>query len=794
MKSTLSVSLALLAGVTGLAALAGPASAAPTVIRPPTLCVVPKLADCQRAGYLTSTCGVRNRATCDALFRTEAQRLAQGQPTRPADLCGGARRDPAVVGPVGELEACVGGPVKNVVATDRSGSGRYLNGGLSLYENRLRQEGAPPGVIAPAQPAFRVTGDFLYGGDGARSDTCDEYVFETFYDYNRWEEALPAASRNDPRALVDAAFAAGGIGTRPILDRTGAAVPVVLPFRSCVPKNTFYQHLRASEENVPALRIAGCHEAAQPFAVESFAYHRDQSAALRRAGFTDAQLEAGYALAGRFGALLAGLTQVELATLDALGEERVAPVDDFRGGEFGFSPGDLAALELDELGARRAFLEQEIEAALVAAEAMGCRPADPSVPTPCDWAPSAFTRILSAVDAARNGAAAACESIIGDDFAAVSAPRFRDENGNVIRDAAGNNRFPERDYAGTPTLVREFMRLRPLYFQALRELYLNRLLGELPVDPAERRVRTDDAVGDSAALGNEYFGLNYSYEAAWGVTDFAPNVCMAKPYLRGELAASARVLGGTLDLVDARVDANPAVTGIDVALSLLGISVYTAQRTPQQLTVAHTFNVIDTPDFREDLVPRGFAPKVTFFVLGVPVSVDGGLSAAVGLETDVDLALSAAYNPQSICLPGASAHIQGTVEPYAEANAWARVYIDALIVTVGIKGILELVTAHLPLVGEVGVTFRPRAAQPGIPAANDVVFNGGVRLDMLLRTLSGAIQLFGCIELLITELCAEIDLFRWVGPTLKETLFDLDFPVDVSLVDVGAVNDLLDRH
>jgi hypothetical protein len=338
------------------------------------------------------------------------------------------------------------------------------------------------------------------------------------------------------------------------------------------------------------------------------------------------------------------------------------------------------------------------------------------------------------------------------------------------------------------------MRLRPLYFQALRELYLNRLLGELPVDPAERRVRTDDAVGDSAALGNEYFGLNYSYEAAWGVTDFAPNVCMAKPYLRGELAASARVLGGTLDLVDARVDANPAVTGIDVALSLLGISVYTAQRTPQQLTVAHTFNVIDTPDFREDLVPRGFAPKVTFFVLGVPVSVDGGLSASVGLETDVDLALSAAYNPQSICHPGASAHIQGTVEPYAEANAWARVYIDALIVTVGIKGILELVTAHLPLVGEVGVTFRPRAAQPGISDANDVVFNGGVRLDMLLRTLSGAIQLFGCIELLITELCAEIDLFRWVGPTLKETLFDLDFPVDVSLVDVGAVNDLLDRH
>jgi hypothetical protein len=796
MKTRLSALLSVLTATAALNApgLAGEAAAALTVIRPPpTLCVVPKLADCQRAGYLTSTCGLRHAATCEGLFRTEAQRLAAGQATRPAVLCGGARK---VAGsgsaPVGTLEACVEGPTENVVVTDRSGTGRYLNGGLSLYENRLRQQGAPPGVIAPAQPALQLSGDVLYGGDGARSDTCDEYVYEAFYDYNRWEERLPAAGRNDPRTLVDAAFAAGGIGTRAIADRTGAAVPAVLPFRTCVPKNTFYQHLRPAEARVPELRVAGCHESGQPYAVESFAYHRDQSTRLRQASFTDAQLEAGYALAGRFGSLLSRLTEIEFATLDALGEERVGPVDDF--GMGGFSPGDLAGLELDALEARRAFVEQEIEAALVEAEAMGCRPADPDEPTPCDWAPSAFLRILDGLNAARNGAASACEAIIGDDFAPVAAPRFRDENGNVLRTAAGQVRFPEIDYAATPALVREYMRLRPEYLRALREIYLNRLASELPLDAGGRRVRTDDAIGDAAAMGNENFGLTYSYEAAWGVTDFAPDVCSAKPYLRGELTASARVLGGSMNLVDARVDANPSVTGLDIALSLFGVSVYTAQRTPQQLTAAHTFNLVDTPDFRRELVPSSFAPKVTFFVLGVPVSVDGGLSAAVGLETDVDLALSATYNPQTLCLPGASAHVQGVIEPYASANAWARVYIDALVVTVGIKGILELVTARLPLVGEVGIAFRPRPAQAGFPAVNDVVMNAGARLDLTLRTLSGAIQLFGCIDLIFDELCAEIDLFRWSGPAIHETIFALDFPTDVALLDVTAVNDLIENN
>ena len=884
-----------LAGAIGVPAIAnsqtfnfGSTTTNTTAVNPVgwNFCYFPSKAQCLDIEYLQSACGQQMINVCQSHLDVAARDSVAGLDTREV------------------FTPCeADGDCSNVEATETyyepySQADHRATGSSGQYHQLRRQRttvGGGGGLFAFNHSKFVYEQrPFLWNVNGTRSASCNEFVDEAHYDFNRWEERVLAAG-DTPEAVADLAFGPQGIAGRVLRDSDGEVSAGQIEFtdQSCVPKNAFYLVGKAGEAPTADQLRAGCKIPNDPWAVKSWSYHEDMATSLR-ALYSDEQLEEAwrfqqkmrglydqYAMARHRSSMAAlslsehggPMTPEELAGLPCVpgGEGPIMDDpfmgggfgDDFGGGfggpgfgggfggpgfggpgfgggfggdGFGFDGGcgpdglgDLGGLSMED--ARRIQLGAEVDRydsmasfamalmqeELIRGEQLGCRPADPNEPTPCDWAPSLlYDHVFNEIQGPRQRDYDRCLAVTGDDFGPVQSPDFRDHLGNEFLDTYGWPLFEERDYTGTAADVRAYMQTFRDWTDAFQSYLVQTLAQTLPMAENGSAVRTSDGVADQGSMGTEKFGLAYDYSLSWGLDGLEgpnPDICSAKPYVEGAMEVDIEVLGNHIDALDLRAHVDPrrdytqcteqtpehCVVAADLELfgqRLLNIA-------EKNGSAEARFNLYDS----KDQFSEGFDNTVAtspFMVGPFPMSISAGISGEVGLRMRADATISGTLlEGGSICDNSVRFEVEGRVEPYAGLNGFVALAVDVLIAKLGVKGELNIITAGLPLTATVGLTATTRQSNPQVEAVYgpvisgrgpnglilDVTLDGRSAMDLNLSTLSGAIKLFVEADLLITKIKEEITLIKWDGLSWSERIFETEFE-PVSLLDVALINDL----
>ncbi|PTL79155.1 hypothetical protein [Vitiosangium sp. GDMCC 1.1324] len=203
---------------------AGSASAAitaPTCTEPE-----PTLQQCLADGYLRSVCGQYYAQRCndliEAAFNEAWAALTEERVAKLPDALGGGvstvrvshHQDPSTIRVEGGTGTYVGTVLKNQLL--------HRKGFTNLNDSDL------------AQNALLTQ----WNTNGEQLTSCEEYVYEKYYDYSRFEDRLGRYG-TDYRAIFNAAYASDGIANRDLRDRSGNVLGSVFGSQA-IPKNLYF--------------------------------------------------------------------------------------------------------------------------------------------------------------------------------------------------------------------------------------------------------------------------------------------------------------------------------------------------------------------------------------------------------------------------------------------------------------------------------------------------------------------------------------------------------------------------
>lgn len=429
-----------------------------------------------------------------------------------------------------------------------------------------------------------------------------------------------------------------------------------------------------------------------------------------------------------------------------------------------------------QISIRLSNVDKDIERILGQARDAGCL--DPVNPSPCDWSPALFAqRVTDLFVAEREADFTQClqrtgGSIeqrrartfhIGSDFV---TPVLNDHGVNCsTRMAPGNVPLFWDD---NPRAVDEYFLCIDAWIRAnIEELVAHQ---GSPFD-GYGNVVVGKGTSDKLELGNNDFGATLEYEARFGVNGFQnigvpgnPNAFLPEKLdhtISGKAIAGGRIFGKTKALFDGRMKAT--LSEVDVDLIVNGEQLYAGP--PEQTWVGSVAPVMDGRELRRTFVEA----QTVVPVFGVPVTVRGGISGAVGMS----YAVTAIQNPApSVTL---NDQLVASFQPYSTVDGFASASVNAAIFEVGVKGSLTIVRLSLPY-GAATHVYRP-VGPDGQPVDPAIDVKG--QADLALHMLGGNLRAFGEMDFGFYSRSVQVPLYSWGGIHYGKTLWADEYSVSV---------------
>ncbi|MFN3196858.1 MAG: hypothetical protein ACE366_00380 [Bradymonadia bacterium] len=729
---------------------------------PTVLCAPPTLADCLSPAYLETSCGV------EATRRQSA--YPDGTPSCTEQLAehgfSNAHTLPQVLAlsPEGEVEVVAETPYSHEGMT-------YVREGADTYGD----------IVAQTHTQTTAFGGFTedvlqkrrdYRANDAGFETCEEYIYEKYYDVSRFEDAI-APLGTEYTTMVEVAregIAAAHMGLDPSDPgpelRGFDGTPIEQGEVQMVPRNAYFGapiDLIAGDDRLS--HLTGLFEdpevSTRP---DTLAW---QMQAARQLSDTLDEVMLQHDMPQRAFSYAVERRADLVARIDLL--STADPIGDCYGEideETGFCNGE--SLDAEEAGAALEVAQVELEVVneqivegLLVAEAEGCLSAREI--TPCDYSPRRLVEaIADKVNDKREADYAACRALQKEAEHSV----LTNLNGVPLLDLDGNVVAEGRLWLASP---RSFD-----LFRVLKELNDNARKAEAERRQAEQRAQEEKARAAAKAamskvggglkdpaqkfskfskLGNNDFNLYYEYLMRWRVFDFERILCNVNAEFEAMFRAGATGFGKQVNLIYVRFFANMHKYEGDVQIA--GKSLYKGRK---NLVGALTFDLVK--DQKIETPKMEVKGSMWFTVVFIPVKVEGGISGKLGLS----FGAKAGVDKGGAQCTHVAAYVKGQVKPYAMLNGFAALSIDILIARAGIKGTLEFLNMSLPFKAKIALN----APRGDIRALELVVETG---LDFAFRALSGKIALWGeagwcpfCVK-------GQVTIFKWTGPKWNTNIF-----------------------
>jgi hypothetical protein len=410
-------------------------------------------------------------------------------------------------------------------------------------------------------------------------------------------------------------------------------------------------------------------------------------------------------------------------------------------------------------------LDDAIEGSLHDAKDLGCLDIGPAGQTTCDWSPKTFTQqVMHMYQAEREAAFKKCMDYAPKYFAQLKTTELKLTNNDTVPPTVVD--YPTHDYTTSPTELELFYTRSDEYMKVLTAL-----VGDV-VDPVTHEVRMKKESSDTYSMGGDWFGADADYAAGFEVTNFTDaNTCAIGEHVYGHFNATAKALMMKMSLIAALLDVNDkhAEVHLDVLDNTVNLIDYSGDF--PNLDNGTPYNLVsDSQQMNKTFVDV----NTRFFIVFVPVSLGAKVSGTLGIDYSVDLGREQAPiagDPNGCTI--ARAAVKGKVEPYASVDGEIYAAVDAIILEAGIKGVLNIVHAGIPLTGEVALGPHDGAH----PFDLDVTMSIGATLQFVF--LSGHISVY--VKVGICPFCAkaEQELVGWDGLHYDIPLFhkDATFPL-----------------
>jgi len=424
-------------------------------------------------------------------------------------------------------------------------------------------------------------------------------------------------------------------------------------------------------------------------------------------------------------------------------------------------------------------LDDRIQKELARARSIGCL--STSNTNPCDWAPRHFAEAISGqLMSVREKDYQSCLAATADDFQEEDIHINVDDRFKIDLPGAANDPLACLDTAPYPcagdffcddpayntshTRLENFPKCRDAYHAMYLRLLDNLLNGAGGIiDPATGEVAPYEGVSDSERLGDDLFAVSYAYGAEWRLGGIPPEGsendsdrwCGLEPTLSGHFDVEATVLGADFSLVAAGFDMGLGAGAVQRAsLEIVGQSLIDVGPTSAPLNPATWNLVFEEGEGRFD---EYFSASATFMVGPVPVKIAGGVGGVIAVS-----AIGQAGSPPGGggCAAG-DLGVEARFVPIYGVSAFASASVDAVVVEVGVKISIDVVTVSFPI--QAGVRFE------GLPN-NDTRINVTNDVDLVFSILGGRVSAF--VEVCVI-FCEEFDvtLWRWAPTRFSANLF-----------------------
>ncbi|MBL8912668.1 MAG: hypothetical protein JNM17_18385 [Archangium sp.] len=686
-------------------------------------CLGVSLSYCQRPEALTGSCAARCRDVLRIDFYRQASLAPQTLVTVPEGMPGAGMWTPAALTAApASAHFMAGGTTTTALVTERHKT-QFLSGPMF------------GGAFFDPHQAWRT--------NGPRVESCDEYVFDLFRSVSDFEDANRGAKALD---VFRAAFAPGGIAFQDMRTANGVNLGAFPLPPARAPKNAYFTPLDLRMPAGAPSSNAAWNSRLAPYA----SAHRWDWAEHRIYGnwfswfYTPDHLDSLFAEQQEY----LGRLRARSLRYDRYEKEYADCVEAFGASHFNCTT--LTSTAASDLST----MDFGIGFELTNADARGAL--NPSVANPWDWSPQFFVAWM------------------GDNLSRVREPQRKKcmdvsagtlKSGLVasviadgLRNAAGGYVVSPGDWLATPGDANVMFSLIENYAKGL----------DVPRDPNTGKAKLYQQHGDTASLGNDRFGAEWAWDMGWGLTNIEHRFCDGQLEAKGAFWAKAKVLGSTQSLLDVNarawsVDSTDVAGGTDLLthrfISVLGTTIYA----PADTSTPLTFHLSASASANQSAQ----VAMVVVPVLGVPVTVKGGISGSEGLEGEVTGGLTRTCPGQVIgneqSRDTLNVGVSGLIKPHIAINAWVTASVDALVIEVGVKGEVTLVKAELPL------TLRVETV---LPATADVSLEAETRLALTLSALDGRVAVYGRFLGRSTER----ELISWSGPHLVDTtLFELRY-------------------
>ncbi|MFT5429556.1 MAG: hypothetical protein ACI9OJ_000227, partial [Myxococcota bacterium] len=332
--------------------------------------------------------------------------------------------------------------------------------------------------------------------------------------------------------------------------------------------------------------------------------------------------------------------------------------------------------------AERSILATKVVEALQVARELGCLKIDE--PHPCQWSPREFARSVFAVETPdRHATLERCYEWTGtvDDWGTLSNYTF-----NVVE---GMDPHPaNKNYLLHSERLEEYFADKRAWIENIVEL-----IEDLNLDTdVSGRPRIGKTFIEERADGGEYFSFDYDMSSSWDIVNLEgadPNNPKDKQVdvrFRGRFAAEAEIFE-RWTVPPASMDIKLAGTGSgnpptsdpsSLVITLAGFEVQNFMWSGQP----SRWNLYSGEDSRDD---ETTIEGPIFFVAGIPLRVSGGLAGEIGYTLDIDVTA------------GTQLHLDADFIPRASVAGFVTVAVDYGIAKAGIKGQLTLLRVELPV-------------------------------------------------------------------------------------------------
>ena len=582
-----------------------------------------------------------------------------------------------------------------------------------------------------------------WASDGTRVNSCEEYAYKRYRSMSNYEDYVAGVDALDYMHVLGGAYSTGFIFSGNVTDEAGNQV-----MTWSVPPHAKNIYFELPIDNLP---------------LRTYEYNNGIASVLRSVGTgqsteipTDALglYDFVFSQTNRFGADLLEQRYDEMKRFRELMRQRAQLVATDPGSSSCTLPFAPQCILHQAIVQAVYYADQALDGMLWSALEEGCL--DQFDATACDLSPHQLVdEIHEAVDAQREPDYQRCVQLTGNQFGSGSFVA------NVSNGGLASVGIYGADWASSTSLFNLMLSLVQRHVSGI----------DLPVDPKTGKYTLGDEKSDHQSWGSQYFGADYSYDAAWHVTDLAApdQICNANLHMNASLSVNGSILTKSIPVVDfmAAVDTAETTTSDNSIreqshFKLLGSDVYTPLDQTQPLNFDIALGGVGTGD-----KTIWESPPLVIPIGPIDIFVSGGISGGVGVDGGLSGGLSRDCSANTI---GMSAN--SNLQPYAHLEGFAQAALGVpSVLEVGVRGSVTLLRASLPL--NAGLKMA-------LDGSGQVTLSGGSSLYLDLTTFGGQISVF--LDSLLGS--TEKELISWKGYQVSQKLFDLSFadPVALSLL------------